>query len=149
MWENFVKTHSYEECNSLTLETDYIHRKSEMYRYHSSFSSPLIQIDGGTKWKPADLIFLGSTSLRTVIASMKSKGVCFWEEKLWQKSWTIKKSDCQRIDAFELWCLRVPCTARRSNQLILKEINLSIFWKVWCRSWSTNTLATWCKELTH
>ena len=43
-------------------------------------------------------------------------------------NWTIKKSECQRIDAFELWCwrrlLRVPWTARRSNQSILKEISL-------------------------
>ena len=43
------------------------------------------------------------------------------------ESWTIKKAECQRIDAFELWCwrrlLRVPWTARRSNQSILKEIN--------------------------
>ena len=43
------------------------------------------------------------------------------------KSWTIKKAECQRIDAFELWCwrrlLRVPWTVRRSNQSILKEIN--------------------------
>ena len=42
-------------------------------------------------------------------------------------SWTIKKPECQRIDAFELWCwrkvLRVPWTARRSNQSILKEIS--------------------------
>ena len=42
-------------------------------------------------------------------------------------SWTIKKAECQRIDAFELWCwirlLRVPWTARRSNPSILKEIN--------------------------
>ena len=42
------------------------------------------------------------------------------------ESWTIKKSQCQRIDAFKLWCwrrlLRVPWTARRSNQSILKEI---------------------------
>ena len=41
--------------------------------------------------------------------------------------WTIKKAECQRIDAFELWCwrrlLRVPWTARRSNQSILKKIN--------------------------
>ena len=41
------------------------------------------------------------------------------------ESWTVKKADCQRIDAFELWCwrrfLRVPWTARRSNQSILKE----------------------------
>ena len=43
------------------------------------------------------------------------------------ESWTIKKAECQIIDAFELWCwrrlLRVPWTARRSNQSILKEIN--------------------------
>ena len=43
------------------------------------------------------------------------------------ESWTIKKAECPRIDAFELWCwrrlLRVPWTARRSNQSILKEIN--------------------------
>ena len=43
------------------------------------------------------------------------------------KSWTVKKVECQRIDAFELWCwrrlLRVPWTARRSNQSILKEVS--------------------------
>ena len=43
------------------------------------------------------------------------------------ESWTIKKADCQRIDAFDLWCwrrlLRVPWTVRRSNQSILKEIS--------------------------
>ena len=43
------------------------------------------------------------------------------------ESWTVKKAECRRIDAFELWCcrrlLRVPWTARRSNQFILKEIS--------------------------
>ena len=43
------------------------------------------------------------------------------------KSWTIKKAECQRIDAFELWCwrllLRVPWAAKRSNQSVLKEIS--------------------------
>ena len=43
------------------------------------------------------------------------------------ESWTVKKAECQRIDAFEVWCwrrlLRVPWTARRSNQSILKEIS--------------------------
>ena len=43
------------------------------------------------------------------------------------ESWTVKKAECQRIDAYELWCwrrlLRVPWTARRSNQSILKEIS--------------------------
>ena len=64
------------------------------------------------------------------------------------ESWTLKKPERWRIDAFELLCwrrpLRVPWTARRPNQSILKEIIGS--WS-WCWSWNSNTLATWCKEL--
>ena len=49
------------------------------------------------------------------------------------ESWTVKKADCRRIDAFELWCwrrlLRVPWTARRSNQSILKEISPEYSWE--------------------
>ena len=49
------------------------------------------------------------------------------------ESWTMKKTEHQRIDAFELWCwrrlLRVPWTARRSNQSILKEISPGCLWK--------------------
>ena len=49
------------------------------------------------------------------------------------ESWTVKKAERRRIDAFELWCwrrlLRVPWTARRSNQSILKEITLGFLWK--------------------
>ena len=49
------------------------------------------------------------------------------------ESWTVKKAERQRIDAFELWCwrrlLRVPWTARRSNQSILKEISPGVHWK--------------------
>ena len=51
-----------------------------------------------------------------------------------------------------MWCLRrllrVPWTARRSNQLILKKSVLNIHWKDWCWSWDPNTQATGCKELT-
>ena len=54
------------------------------------------------------------------------------------ESWTIKKAECLRIDAFGLWCwvqlLSVPWTARRSNQSILKEISPVVHWKDWC--WS-------------
>ena len=68
------------------------------------------------------------------------------------ESWTIKKAEHWRIDAFELWCwrrlLRIPWTARRSNQSILRSV-LGVHWKDWCWSWSPNTLATWCEELTH
>ena len=55
------------------------------------------------------------------------KAMVFPVVKYGCESWTVKKADCQRIDAFELWCwrrlLRVPWTARRSNQSILKEIS--------------------------
>ena len=78
----------------------------------------------------------------------------FWKlNSKYCESWTIKKAEHQRIDAFELWCwrrlLRVPWTARRSNQSILRKSVLNIHWKYWCWSWNFNTLATWCKELTH
>ena len=60
------------------------------------------------------------------------------------ESWTIKKAERPRIDAFELWCwrrlLRVPWTTRISV--------LGVHWKDWCWSWNSNTLATWCEELT-
>ena len=69
------------------------------------------------------------------------------------ESWTVKKAEHRRIDAFELWCwrrlLRVPWTARRSNQSILKEISLGVHWKDWCWSSNSNTLATSCEALTH
>ena len=56
-----------------------------------------------------------------------SQGHGFSSSHVWMWSWTIKKAEFWRIDAFELWCwrrlLRVPWTARRSNQSILKEIN--------------------------
>ena len=69
------------------------------------------------------------------------------------ESWAVKKAECQRIDAFELWCcrglLRVPWTARRSNQSIPEEISpeYSLEGLMW--SWNSNTLATWCEELIH
>ena len=70
------------------------------------------------------------------------------------ESWTLKKAEHGRIDAFELWCwrrlLRVPWTARRSNQSILEEISpLGVHWKDWCWSWSAKTSTTWWEELTH
>ena len=68
------------------------------------------------------------------------------------ESWTINKAEHWRIDAFELWCwrrlLRVPWTAR-SNQSIWKKSVLNIYWKDWSWGWNSNTLATWCEELTH
>ena len=77
------------------------------------------------------------------------------------ESWTIKKAEHRRIDAFELWywrrLLRVPWTSRRSKQYILKEISPEYSleewsWFIiihWCWSWNSSTLATSCEELTH
>ena len=69
------------------------------------------------------------------------------------ESWTIRKAELQRIDAFELWCwrrlLRILWTTGRFNQSILKEIVLNINRKDWWWSWGSNILATWCEELTH
>ena len=69
------------------------------------------------------------------------------------ESWTIKKVEHRRINAFELWCwrrfLRVPWTTRRSNQSLLKEIRPECSLEDWCWSWNSNILATWFKELTH
>ena len=71
------------------------------------------------------------------------------------ESWTVKKAEHQRIDAFEPWywrrLLRVPWTARRSNQSILKEISpeYSLEGLILKLKLHFNTLATWCKELTH
>ena len=69
------------------------------------------------------------------------------------ESWTIKKAEHQRIDAFKLWCwrrlLRVPRTTRKWHQYILKEAILNIHWKDYCWSSSSSILTTWCEELTH
>ena len=75
------------------------------------------------------------------------------------ESWTVKKAECQRIDTFELWgwrrLLRVPWTARRSNQSILKEISLGIslegiMLKLKLQYFALSSHeATSCEELTH
>ena len=69
------------------------------------------------------------------------------------ESWTIKKAEHQRIDAFELWCwrrlLRVPWTARRSNQSILKEVNPEYSLEGLMLKLKLQHLASWCEELSH
>ena len=69
------------------------------------------------------------------------------------ESWTVKKAEHRKIDAFELRCwrrlLRVPWTARRSNQSILKRSVLGVHWKDWCWSWNSSILVTSWEVLTH
>ena len=69
------------------------------------------------------------------------------------ESWTIKKAECQRIDAFKLVLKKTPESSLDCKEI--KPVNLkgnqplTILWKDWCWRWSSNTLATWCEELTH
>ena len=69
------------------------------------------------------------------------------------ESWTVKKGECQRIDAFELWCwrrlLRVPWTARRSSQSTLKEISPGCSLKELMLKLKLQYFGTSCEELTH
>ena len=69
------------------------------------------------------------------------------------ESWTVKEAEHRRIDAFELWCwirfLRVPWTARRSNQSILKEISPGCLLEGLMLKLNSSTLATSCEQLTH
>ena len=80
------------------------------------------------------------------------KAVVFPSVVYGHECWTMKKPE-HRIDAFELWCwrrlLRVPWTARRSNQSIQKKISPGYSLKDRCWTRNSNILATWCEELTH
>ena len=104
------------------------------------FLGSKITADGGCSHEIKRCLILGRKSLTNIDSILKNrditllkkvplvKAVVFPVVMYGCESWTIKKAEHQRIDAFELWCwrrlLRVPWTARRSNQSILKEINL-------------------------
>ena len=133
------------------------------------------QIDGETMETVTDFIFLGSNITvdddwhgmkRCLFLGRKAmtnlditlpakvhivKAMVFPVVVYGCERWAIKKAESQRIGAFNLWCwrrlLRIPWTKRRSNQSIKSTLN--IHWKDWCWSWSSNTLATWCDDLTH
>ena len=73
------------------------------------------------------ILLLGRKVITNLDSLLKSKDISFSIAMYGCESWNTEKAKCQRIDAFELWCwtrlLRVPWTARRSNQSILTEIN--------------------------
>ena len=95
--------------------------------------------DGDCSHEIKRCLFLGRKAMTNLDSLLKSRNVILQKKVRLDKamvfpvvmygyeSWTIKKAECWRIDAFELWCwrrlLRVPWTARRSNQSILKEIS--------------------------
>jgi len=69
------------------------------------------------------------------------------------ESWTVKKAEHQRIDAFELWCwrrlLRVLGLQGDPTSPFWRRSALGFLWREWCWSWNSSTLATSCEELTH
>ena len=128
-------------------------------------SSSKITADGDGSPEIKRRLILGRKAMTNLDSILKSrditlmakvhlvKAMVFPVVKYGCERWTVKKTEHQRTDAFELWCwrkfLRVPSTARRSYQSILKKSILIIHWKDWCWSWSSNTLATWCKDQIH
>ena len=100
------------------------------------------------------IIMLGrkaTTNLDTVLKSKHTtlptklcivKAIVFPRVMYGCESWTIKKAEHQRTDALELWCLRVPWTAKRSNQSIVKEINPEYSLEGLMLKLNFNTLAT-------
>ena len=103
------------------------------------FGGSKVTADGDCSHEIERCILLGRKVMNNLESSLKSRDITLPSKVYLAKvmvfpvvmyeyeNWTIKKAECQRIDAFELWCwkrlLRVPWTARRSNQSILKEIN--------------------------
>ena len=103
------------------------------------FLGSKITADGDCSHEIKRHLLLGRKVMTNLDSILKNRGITLSTKVLLVKamvfpvvmygceSWTIKKAECRRIDAFELWCwirlLRVPWTARRSNQSILKEIS--------------------------
>ena len=110
-----------------------------------TFMSSKITADGDCSHEIKRRLLLGRKAVTNLDSLRKSRDVTFPTKVCIIRAivfpvvmygceiWTIKKTECQRTDAFELWCWRrllsVPWTARRSNQSILMEINLIIHWK--------------------
>ena len=127
------------------------------------FLGSKINADSDCSHKIKRCLLLGRIAMTNLDSVLKSRDITLPTKVLILKamvfsvvmygceSWIIKKAECQRIDSFKLWCwrrlLRVLWTTGRSNQSILKEINLNIHWKYWC--WRSNTLGTWCEQPPH
>ena len=129
------------------------------------FLGSKITSDGNCSHEIKRHFLLGRKTMTNLDSILNSRDITFPEKVCLVKavvfpvvmygceSWTIKKTEHQRIDAFELWCwrrlLRIPWTTKRSKHSILKEISPEYSLGELCWSWSSNTLATWCKEPTH
>ena len=130
------------------------------------FLGSKITADGDCSHEIKRCLFLGRKTMTNLDSIFKSrnitlltkvhlvKAMVFPIDMYGCESWTIKKAECRRIDAFELWCwrrlLRVPLTARRYNQWILKAISPEYSLEgLMLKLNFSKTLATWWEELIH
>ena len=127
--------------------------------------APKITVDGDCSREIKRCLLHGRKAMTNLDILLKSrditlptevhrvKAVVFPVVKYGCESWTIKKAEHWRTGALELWCwrrlLRVLWTEGDQTGQSLRKSTLNIHWKDWCWSWSSNTLATWCEELTH
>ena len=97
------------------------------------FGGSKITADGDCSHEIKRCLLLGRKVMTNLDSIFKSRDMVFPVIMYGCESWTVKKAERRRIDAFELWCwrglLRVPWTARRSNQSILKGSALGFLWK--------------------
>ena len=123
-----------------------------------NFLGSKITADGGWSHEIKRCLLLGRKVMTNPDSILKSRGITLSTKVHLVKamifpvvmygceSWSIKKAEHWRIDAFELWCwrrlLRVLWTTRRSNQSTLKRSVLDVHWQDWFWSWNSNTLAT-------
>ena len=114
----------------------------KQWKQWQTFSGSKITADGDYSHEIKRCLLLGRKVVTNLDSILKSRDitlptkVCLVKPMVFPvvmygcESWTVKKTECQRINTFELWCwrrlLRVPWTARRSNQSTLKEINPGI-----------------------
>ena len=130
----------------------FVFSKSHLYLWSSQFT-----FGWGLAWRILSITLLDSIlKSRDITLSTKVrlvKATVFPVVMYRCESWTVKKAERRRIDAFEVWCwrglLRVPWTARRSNQSILKEISPGCSLEGLVLKLKLQYLATWWEELTH
>ena len=132
------------------------------------FGGSKITVDGDCSHEIKRCLSLGRKAMTNLDSILKNrditlptkvhlvKAVVFPVVTYGCESWTIKEGECQRIDAFELWCWRrflredswesfVEQGAWTSKSY--SKSTLNTHWKDWCWSWNSNTFATWCQGL--
>ena len=134
-------------------------------QWQTVFLGSKITAEGNCSHEIKRCLLLGRKAVMNLDIILKSRDitlptkVCLIEDMVFLvvmygcESWTIKKTEHWRIDAFELWCwrrlLRIPWTARRSNQSVLKEINPTYSLGGLMLKLKLHYFGTWCEEPTH